>query len=908
MTCFVIAVMVFAPLSVLAEETDGAERAEQEDAEQAEQDGAEEAEQEGTEEAENTEDTEDTDDPEQNQDSEEEDEELDDRLRLGVSNFSSGKRIWFYDMAGGEFDSDFIIVESQGRWGLIDTGNRYENQIEDSDGTIYSVARGSALSNQNPGKNGRDAAVWMIETLGIPHLDFIIGTHSHSDHIGGVPEISDLTYVNAEGEVCSLVDGDTVYIHKAYHHVSPLNDDLGSERRSSSWHNQAFCYQAINKMAEHGAATIEVSQNLMTGSSGQPTLDYAEKLNAINACSAISSAYYNQGSTDDWFDDYIYFTFGDFSIALYNLFSVSGALDENVNSIVAVVTDGNHHVYLGADINVEQEAEQKVARSIAVDYGTMDAIKVSHHGLNQSTSKELLDLFSPRDALITSYRTATGGDISGQYLNISAIHYGRTELGTNFYMVGASDKALVYDFSDGRIYQVLGEKAECALASADSCINRQTFSGGWTEWVQSVYGNEAKYEYYYFSDGEAKGGWISRWGRWYYFDPDGGLMQRGWLTLDDKTYYLSPKKTDKYRDGEMVTGTVEIDGNTYTFMENGALITGWRKVEDVWYYYGEDGLPVTGWQEIKDKWYFFDDDGVMQTGWLREVQEVKNETNGEDNETKAQVDTYYLHEIDGYSVVGWREIEDDWYYFKSNRKMATGWLRDKGKLYYLNPTNGKMVTGWHLIDEKWYFFDESGSRKTGWVSYGGRKYYLDGKGTMVHGWKKIAGKWYYFGWPDEPESGAMRTGWIKIDDRWYYMGTDGVMRHGRQEIDGKTYYFGWNQDLNSGAMRRGWVLEGDDWFYYGWEDNPNTGAMRFGWIEAGKVWYYMHPSGVMASEEYVNGYWLNKSGSWTYPHRGIWHGSDKRWWFGDDSGWYAAGATYKIDGEEYIFDEKGWLE
>ena len=63
----------------------------------------------------------------------------------------------------------------------------------------------------------------------------------------------------------------------------------------------------------------------------------------------------------------------------------------------------------------------------------------------------------------------------------------------------------------------------------------------------------------------------------------------------------------------------------------------------------------------------------------------------------------------------------------------------------------------------------------------------------------------------------------------------------------------------------------------------------------------------MASNEWIQGYWLGGNGSWTYKAKGSWRKNAKGTWFGDTSGWYAKNMTLKIDGKEYIFDSLGYL-
>ena len=49
------------------------------------------------------------------------------------------------------------------------------------------------------------------------------------------------------------------------------------------------------------------------------------------------------------------------------------------------------------------------------------------------------------------------------------------------------------------------------------------------------------------------------------------------------------------------------------------------------------------------------------------------------------------------------KIDGDWYYFKGNNAMKTGWEKVEGSWYYMN-SSGKMVTGWCQINGTWYYF------------------------------------------------------------------------------------------------------------------------------------------------------------------------------------------------------------
>ena len=62
----------------------------------------------------------------------------------------------------------------------------------------------------------------------------------------------------------------------------------------------------------------------------------------------------------------------------------------------------------------------------------------------------------------------------------------------------------------------------------------------------------------------------------------------------------------------------------------------------------------------------------------------------------------------------------------------------------------------------------------------------------------------------------------------------------------------------------------------------------------------------MAAGEYINGYWLNKNGSWTYKAKASWKKNSKGWWYGDSTGWYAKNQTIRINGKNYKFNKAGY--
>ena len=654
-------------------------------------------------------------------------------LHPGTSPFGSGNRIWFLNVSGGSFNSDMILVESDGHFGLIDAGNRYDDHILDQDGTeyyvpwVYEDGTYAYLSCQAEGRNGRDAAIYIVETLGVTHLDFIITSHSHSDHIGGIPEIAALL-VEDETGVHGLIDERTIYLKKQFHHISALQDDLGEETREDSWHSQAFEYQAERSVEECGGVVLDVSKGLTTSDESQPELDYSDVLDAINASSVVdpvdsddvpdtnenntnenntnenntsenntnenhadnAKAQYDQGDPDNWFDDSLEFLFGNLLIRLYNLFDVQGARDDNVNSLAVVISDGFHQLFTAGDLNVDYGVQQKVAEAVYEDCGTMDVIKASDHGSAHAFSKEHLDLLQPEIVITPASRTKPTNVLpTGSYS--AGLYYAGENYGTISYEVGASDRAIVVELLDDGVAarQLTGEAEQAQLVSADGCITNILKRSGWVEWTEACLTKNGSNEvnYYYFVDNQPVTGWWDIDEARYYFDED-GFMYRGWLTKDGKTYFLQASgimRTGWMRQGESVyyfdpedgasvTGWIESSGKTYYLLDSQKWLTGFHMIDGEGYYFRDNGVMHTGWMKTEDGYRYFDEEGHMQSEWL-----------------VLDGHTYYLP--NGIMVTGWQELPD-------------------GEVYYFDP-NGVMVTGWQTLYGSVYFFDAEGRMQTG---------------------------------------------------------------------------------------------------------------------------------------------------------------------------------------------------
>ncbi len=312
-------------------------------------------------------------------------------------------------------------------------------------------------------------------------------------------------------------------------------------------------------------------------------------------------------------------------------------------------------------------------------------------------------------------------------------------------------------------------------------------------------------------------------------------------------------------------------------------LTGWQEAASgTKYYFGEPGTegsatPLTNcFVEVDGKKVYIGSNGTVSTGWQQDGS------------------TWYYIGADAEYLTGWQKIGDKTYFFKDDGAMATGWKVEGSKRYYLDAKNGDMKTGWQKIDGKLYCFDSKGaltSGKTGWVQVEHVWYYATStSGDYKTGWLKSGGKWYYL-----KEDGAMATGFIQVNNVWYYLNGSGAMKTGWQKISGVWYHF-----KGSGAMSIGWLKTGGKWYYL-----KENGAMATGFIQVNNVWYYLNGSGAMKTGwQKISGYWYYFKGSGAMTTG--WQKVKGKWYYLQDNGAMVTG-NHTIDGVEYRFASSGAL-
>ena len=577
--------------------------------------------------------------------------------------------------------SDSILIESGGHYGLVDAS--HPSWDPDSRITGYTA--------------DVDDVINYLHMVGVMHLDFVLGTHSHSDHIGGMKFLA--SALNSEGDY--WIDSNTVYYYKQQHYNQLEEEDWG-------WQNSRMFRQSVEAMKARGAIMVE------TGAHNEEALQKA-------------NAQFVEGKSGP-VSDTIEFMIGNFAVSLFNLYHNSSD-NENLNSIVTAVRKDDRTSLLMGDLEMEDGYERRVADAVAAKYGNADVVKLGHHGYNQCTSSDTLRTLNPSYVVTTSNRTGSFYDDEPPY-NYFLAHRGITA-----YRVAENYPALVEDLSGDEIrfltYNISGELTEKPVEW------KGRMTPGWKKWNR----DDGTYDYIFVhKNGNAATGWnwLPRNGveNWYLFDQD-GVNLKGFQKSGQDIYYLS------YR-GEMLTGWQQVSSKWYYMNGNGAMQTGWQLVDGSWYYMNGSGAMQTGWQLVDGSWYYMNGSGAMQTGWQL-VDGCWYYMNGSGAmQTGWQLVDGYWYYMNGSGVMqtGWQLVDGCWYYMNGSGVMQTGWHKINGKWYFMNES-GVMQTGWQIYGGKWYYMDKDGAMQTGWQLVDGSWYYMNGDGVMQTGWQKIGGTWYH---------------------------------------------------------------------------------------------------------------------------------------------------------------------
>ncbi|MDS2946177.1 phosphorylcholine esterase CbpE [Streptococcus pneumoniae] len=525
---------------------------------------------------------------------------------------SSGNKIHFINVQEG--GSDAIILESNGHFAMVDTGEDYD--FPDGSDSRYPWREGIETSYKHV---LTDRVFRRLKELGVQKLDFILVTHTHSDHIGNVDEL------------LSTYPVDRVYLKKYSD-----NRITNSERL---WDNLYGYDKVLQTASEKGVSVI---QNITQGDA--------------------------------------HFQFGDMDIQLYNYENEtdsSGELkkiwDDNSNSLISVVKVNGKKIYLGGDLDNVHGAEDKYGPLI----GKVDLMKFNHHhDTNKSNTKDFIKNLSP-SLIVQTSSSPIGSYDSGQEINREYISW-LESMGIQHINAASKDyDATVFDIrQDGLVNISTSYKP---IPSFQAGWHKSSYGNWWYQAPDStgeyaVCWNEIKGEWYYFNQtgillqnqwkkwnnrwfyltdsGVAAKNWKKIVGIWYYFNKE-NQMEIGWIQDKEQWYYLDV-------DGSMKTGWLQYKGQWYYFAPSGEMKTGWVKDKEAWYYMDSTGVMKTGEIEVAGQHYYLEDSGAMKQGWHKKAND------------------WYFYKEDGSRAVGWIKDEDKWYFLKENGQLLVNGKTPEG--------------------------------------------------------------------------------------------------------------------------------------------------------------------------------------------------------------------------------------
>ena len=527
------------------------------------------------------------------------------------------------------------------------------------------------------------------------NLEFYLGTHPHSDHIGSADEI--------------IREFRPQRVYLAEYQDSFISDE------ARLWDNQYVYDRAIAAAKETGAiliqnldpnAPVEPAPNPVEAQSDLTAVGDAPQADVLDAEGVMERFGVDPTDQDDPYNSELlpeegiavtrsvdpnlihehapdpsttgspFFTLGDMNIEIVNYgddYKFNPVPDANYFSWGVKVKAGGSTAFLAGDINNYDGDEDRLSGMI----GHVDLLKLAHHGLSGSNTPSYLTALSPTYAVQTGNSSNLPEYATKTLDRLGVRYFTAPEASANGY------GAVVATFArDGLHLNVMKDAA-----------------------TYHAFNHDPRLVLYYQGLKQAYQGWKKLGGSWYWFANSAAATQNSWIKQGGTWYWLT---------------------------DSGAMATGWAKASDgKWYYFeGSGAMRSGGWMKQGSSWYYLSGSGAMQTGWL-----------------SKGGSWYWLDPDSGAMATGWEKASDGkWYYFEGSGAMQSSrWLKQGTAWYYLSGS-GAMQTGWLLTGGAWYWMDpESGMMATGWLENGGSWYYLDpSSGAMATGTAVIDGTRYIF--------------------------------------------------------------------------------------------------------------------------------------------------------------------
>ena len=413
--------------------------------------------------------------------------------------------------------SDSMIIESNGHFGLVDSSKAYkfiEHEVEHVE--INETIGEKNHWSKDPDKSVQ-AVINYLNYLKVDKLDFIIATHSHNDHIGGIPAIA-----------YYFVNENTKYYYREYRKTKEDTSKI-------SLANYKYYLAAVHSMQKKGANLIDVTNKIVN-------FDFFE----LN---------FELLNTDIDPDELKY--------------------GENQNSIVTLIKFRKTKILLTADMISKDDKKLKDY------VGKIDILKLAHHGKSESSyeflnvtrprntivTNEKIPTYL--NQIINYIKYSLNSRIfiteyvskSSESVENSAIKLNLNTEGIEYELINTGEELVPNSSVNGWL----------------SWCDKKTYleNGITVKEFQYLEYKEGKDWFYFNQDGIMLTGWqkIESMGdlRTFYFDKNNGNMLLGWQQLEwsggVNWFYFYPSV------GYMAQNCcITIDGKEYCFDENGCLI------------------------------------------------------------------------------------------------------------------------------------------------------------------------------------------------------------------------------------------------------------------------------------------------------------------------------------------------